>query len=203
MDKNAVLLLDACVLYPASLRDLFLELALQARGHELFSVRWTEQIQEEWISNLLNARKDLTREKLERTKRLMNSTFEDYETLVTGYEHRINDLELPDPDDRHVFAAAIECGATFIVTVNLKDFPDKILKEQSNVTAKHPDNFLCEFLDKTEELGEKLMTLAISSIMHRLKNPSKSREEMLEDYERIGLTHLVERLRGFLPDLPT
>lgn len=43
--------------------------------------------------------------------------------LVTGYEHLIASLDLPDRKDRHVLAAAIQCAATVIVTSNLKDFP--------------------------------------------------------------------------------
>jgi hypothetical protein len=45
-------------------------------------------------------------------------------SLVSGYEARIPQLSLPDTDDRHVLAAAIEAGATVIVTFNLSDFPD-------------------------------------------------------------------------------
>ena len=189
-----IVLLDACVLYPASLRDLFLELALQARIHDLFFIRWTEEIQEEWINNLLERRKDLTRDKLDRTKSLMDSAFEDCEVLVTNYEHRISDLELPDPDDRHVLAAAIECGAQFIVTVNVKDFPVNILKKQCSVIAKHPDNFLCELFDDNEELVKMLLLRAIDSILSRLKNPPKDRNELLNDYRRLGLTMLADRI---------
>ena len=47
--------------------------------------------------------------------------------LVTGYEPIIPTLTLPDPDDRHVLAAAIRCGAGSIVTFNLGDFPASAL----------------------------------------------------------------------------
>jgi hypothetical protein len=43
--------------------------------------------------------------------------------LVTGHEPLTEGLKLPDPDDRHVLAAAIKAGAQVIVTRNLKDFP--------------------------------------------------------------------------------
>lgn len=63
MSKFAVIF-DACVLYPAPLRDLLIQLA----SVELFRAKWTDAIHEEWISSLLEQRPDLSRESLERTK---------------------------------------------------------------------------------------------------------------------------------------
>lgn len=62
-------LYDACVLYPAPLRDLLMRIAL----NDLFRARWTDQIHEEWIRNLLKQRLDLTPEQLNRTRELMNA----------------------------------------------------------------------------------------------------------------------------------
>jgi hypothetical protein len=59
---------DACVLYPAPLRDLLMELALA----DLFHARWSEDIQQEWMRNVRKNRPDLTESQLERTKVLMN-----------------------------------------------------------------------------------------------------------------------------------
>lgn len=109
-------LYDSCVLYPAPLRDLLMWLGLS----DLFRPRWSNEIHEEWIRNVLKDRPDLTREQLERTRDLMNANVRD--CLVTGYEPLIDGLTLPDPDDRHVLAAAIRASADVIVTFNLKDF---------------------------------------------------------------------------------
>jgi predicted nucleic acid-binding protein len=114
---NFTALYDSCVLYPAPLRDLLMWLALS----DLFRARWSNDIHEEWIRNLLEDRPDLTRERLERTRDKMNSNIRD--CLVTGYEPLIDGLTLPDPNDRHVLAAAIRASADVIVTFNLKDFP--------------------------------------------------------------------------------
>jgi hypothetical protein len=118
---------DACVLYPAPLRDLLTQLATAVPP--LFRAKWTDEIHEEWVGNVLKDRNDLTREQLARTTRLMNESVPD--CLVEGYEHLLESVELPDPDDRHVVAAAIHARADAIVTLNLKDFPPDALENMA------------------------------------------------------------------------
>lgn len=77
---------DACVLYPAPLRDFLVRLAVTGA----FRARWTEAIHDEWVRNLLANRADLSREKLERTVALMNQAVPD--CLVEGYELLIGGL---------------------------------------------------------------------------------------------------------------
>jgi hypothetical protein len=98
---NFAAFLDASVLYPAPLRDLLLELAVS----DLYRAKWSDAVHEEWITAVLENRPDLTRAQLERTRDLMNAHARD--ALVTDFEQLIDILELPDPDDRHVLAAAI------------------------------------------------------------------------------------------------
>ena len=95
---------DACVLYPAPIRDLLLQLALS----DLFRAHWTNDIHDEWTRNVLKNRPDLTAEQLQRTRELMDANVRD--CLVTGYESLIPSLELPDENDRHVLAAAIRAA---------------------------------------------------------------------------------------------
>ena len=108
---------DACVLYPAPLRDLLIQLATT----ELFRARWTDEIHGEWISSVLRDRPDLKRAALEQTKKLMNAAVLD--CLVEGYEYLVPSIELPDAADRHVVAAAIHGHCDAIVTFNQRDFP--------------------------------------------------------------------------------
>ena len=104
-----VVVLDSCVLYPAPLRDFLMHLALL----DLFRAKWTETIHGEWMRSVLETRPDLTFEKLERTRNLMNSYVRD--CLVEDYENLIETLNLPDKDDRHVLAAAIHTKADVIL----------------------------------------------------------------------------------------
>lgn len=64
MSSNFTVVYDACILYPAPLRDLLMRLALTG----LFRARWSNAIHEEWIRNLLTMRTDLNREQLEKTR---------------------------------------------------------------------------------------------------------------------------------------
>ena len=177
MAFNFTVIYDACVLYPAHLRDLLMQLALS----DLFRARWTEQIHDEWIRNVLKNRSDLPFEQLSRTKKLMNSNVRD--CLVTNYEYLIFQLQLPDLDDRHVLAAAIAGGAEAIVTFNLSDFPQSIL-DQYNVVAQHPDNFISDLLD----LKPSKVVAAAKTCQQRLKNPPKSFGEYLEILLKQGLS---------------
>ncbi|MFM1899740.1 MAG: hypothetical protein RLZZ216_316 [Cyanobacteriota bacterium] len=168
---------DSCVLYPAPLRDLLMRLALT----DLYRARWSDQIHEEWITAVLRNRSDLSRAQLERTRSLMNAHVRD--ALVDDYQSLIPALELPDPDDRHVVAAAIKCGADLIVTFNLDDFPDHALTIYG-IGACHPDSFLVDQLNLDAERVCMAMRLHRSS----LKNPPKTVEEYLATLKEQGLS---------------
>lgn len=114
-------LYDACVLYPAPLRDLLVRLAMTG----LFRAKWTDEILDEVFRNVLKNRPELEVARLDRTRDLMNRAVRD--VRVENYETLIDALTLPDPDDRHVLAAAIRSDAQVIVTWNLKDFPPSAL----------------------------------------------------------------------------
>lgn len=116
-----VVIYDACVLFPAPLRDLLLRLA--ERG--LVRARWSGEILNECFRNILAKRPDLSMKALSRTRALMNTAFPD--ALITDYEKLAHGVNLPDPNDRHVVAAAMKADARVIVTFNLRDFPDRAL----------------------------------------------------------------------------
>lgn len=168
--------LDACVLYPAPLRDLLLELAVS----DLYRAKWSNAVHEEWISALLKNRRDLTRDRLERTRDLMNAHTRD--ALVMNFERLINDVELPDARDRHVLAAAITGRADLIVTINLKDFPADRLRRWG-IGVQHPD----EFLVRQFQAAQPAFLRALRTTRLRLRNPPKSAEEYLDTLRAQGL----------------
>jgi len=174
---------DACVLYPAPLRDILMQLATT----NLFRAKWTDKIHEEWTQNLLKNRPDLTKEHLQRTVDLMNSHVLD--GLVYNYQDLIPCLTLPDENDRHVLAASI-CGrADVIVTFNLSDFPNVVL-EQYRIQAQHPDQFMTNLIN----LAPSIVCESIKKQRLRLKNPPKNVEQLLECYEAQGLPQTVAKL---------
>lgn len=176
--------LDACVLYPAPLRDLLLSLAADG----LFGGRWTSMIQAEWVRNLAANRPDLPLEMLERTVTMMNSAIED--SLVEDFSWLIETLILPDPDDRHVLAAAIVGHADAIVTFNLKDFPEPAVRTHG-IEVMHPDDFLIAQYDlhPIKVLG------IVKHLRSRLRRPPKSAEELIATYKQQGLAQFCEKLR--------
>jgi len=171
-----IVLYDACVLYPAPLRDLLLRLALT----DLYRARWSDAIHEEWIRAVLRNRPDLSRQQLERTRALMNAHVRD--ALVDGYQTLIPALKLPDPEDCHVLAAAIQCGADLILTFNLNDFPEPVLATHG-ISACHPDRFLVDQLT----LAPHRVCTAIQQHRASLKNPPKTVEEYLKTLKLQGL----------------
>ena len=175
---------DANVLYPSGLRNFLMHLALTG----IFRAHWSADVHNEWMRNLLKNRPDLTRAQLERTRQLMDKALPD--ALVTGYEDMIDSIELPDRDDRHVLAAAIRCGASVIVTLNLGDFPSQVLGKFS-IEAQHPDDFILALL---ETFPDSVMGAARN---HRtsLRNPQKMLDEYLADLDAQGLAKTVIALR--------
>lgn len=176
-------LCDACVPYPAPVRDVLLHVA--ATG--LFRAKWTDRIHGEWIRNLLCNRPDITSRQLSRTRELMDASIPD--CLVHRYEHLIDSLDLPDTEDRHVLAAAIKSMADVIVTFNLADFPRHTL-DAYGIVAQHPDVFLCRLF----AVSPSLVCAAINCQRAALQNPPRSVAELLHTFAAHGLTRTVAAL---------
>ncbi len=180
---NFTVIYDACVLYPAPLRDLLVRLATTG----LFRARWTDDIHDEWVRNVLKNRNDITPEQLQRTKALMDEAVPD--CLVTGYHPLIEGLTLPDPNDRHVLAATIKANAEVIVTFNHKDFPLEALSE-FEIFTQHPD----DFIDYVYDLSPQTVIAVARQQRIALSNPELSPQEFINKLQANQLTNTASHL---------
>ena len=190
MSTAPIAVIDANVLYSAPLRHLLIWLAVV----EAFDARWTDTIQDEWTRSLLANEPRLNPVRIARTRQLMDAHIPD--ALVTGYESRIAGLTLPDPDDRHVLAAALHCGATMIVTKNLKDFPAAVLTPLG-IEALHPDTFVRRLFDDNPDA----VLAAARSHRADLMNPPRSPAEYLDALTDHDMAETADALKNREGDL--
>lgn len=177
-------LLDANVIYSYSLRDCFITLATMG-----VPVRWSDQIEAEFIESR-RRKSEQQGLQAQRVVALMRAAVPDYRAVASA--RRINALTLPDPDDRHVLAAAIETGADVIVTGNRRDFPPAALAPHGLMLLT-PDQALCEIHDEDSER----MVQAAADMRARMVAPPHSPEAWLARLETAGAKALAERLRPF------
>lgn len=166
---------DACVLYSAFLRDLLVRIAIHGRLVNAVRAKWTGRIHREWIRAIRRQRPDVPLSNLMRTRRLMDQHVRG--ARVRQYERWERRLTLPDPNDRHVLAAALACVADVIVTFNTDDFPISILSP-FGVEAVTPDMFLIQLL------STGVVVSAVAEHRASLRNPAMSVAEYLDSLRR-------------------
>lgn len=181
--------IDACSLAAALKRNLLLTLAEAG----FFRVRWSEKVLDETrlaIEKILEAKNvPDAAERSVRAIALMKVAFED--AMVSSYDDFLDVCnKLPDPDDRHVVAAALKTQAAVIVTDNIRHFPTDVLVPL-NIDACTTDAFIAD----TIELDTGRAVAAIRKMRERLKNPEKTAEVLLLDMEAAGLLQTVDLLR--------
>jgi predicted nucleic acid-binding protein len=164
--------LDACVLVPHPLFDTLLRVAEAG----LYRPLWSAQILTE-VERTLIIKRGLGSDKAARRIEQMQRAFpgamvEDFDQLIPAMTN--------DPKDRHVLAAAVRAGAGFIVTANLKDFPERALSPVG-VEALHPDAFLLDQLD----LAPERVLACLRDQRAAYRNPARS---VLEFYETFVAT---------------
>jgi hypothetical protein len=106
---------------------------------------------------------------------------------VRGYERWEQRLTLPDPNDRHVLAAALACVADMIVTYNTADFPADILSG-FGVTAVEPDAFVVGLMDTG------IVVAAAAEHRASLRRPPMSANEYLDALRRSRLPNAAAAL---------
>ncbi|MBW9056002.1 PIN domain-containing protein [Rhizobium mesosinicum] len=184
--------IDANVFYGARLRSLVLFVAQS----KIFRARWSNEVHDEWVRNLIKNRPDLKESDLDRTRQLMNAAVPD--CLVEGYEPLIAGLKLPDENDRHVLAAAILTRANVIVTFNEKDFPEEVVSK-FRLHTKHPDDFLVE----AYSLSPADFAEAVRNDFTHYGSPPLVYEEYLESLARAGVPQIAKILEPFKVLMPS
>lgn len=159
---------DANVLYPNTLRDLLIRIAQQPH---LVQAKWTGQIIDEMLTVLQRNRPDITEEKAARLRELINGGVRD--CLVTGYQPLIEAVDLPDPDDRHVLAAAIKVN-------------------EWDIRPKSPDNFVRDVMDFDPQAVWACVQQIVDS---RTKRPVTV-DDVLGELQRDGLVASAAALRS-------
>lgn len=145
MSRAVRAVLDACVLFPPVMREMLVGAA--ALGG--FAPLWSERILEEWARatrRLPEGAEAAARAEIA----LLRARFPAAEVAVP--EALVASLSLPDPDDRHVLAAAIAGGADTLVTLNRADFPGRTLARHG-VLLRDPDGLLVELLHEGLDLA--------------------------------------------------
>jgi predicted nucleic acid-binding protein len=181
-----IVIYDADALYPNTQRDLLIRIA---QLPYLVQAKWTEQILDEMIRALQKNRPDISDEKASRLRALMNAAVRD--CLVTGYEPLIPSLELPDPDDRHVLAAAIKINAQVIVTRNLKHFPIAKLAPWGT-KAKSPDDFVRDVIG----IDRQAVWACVQQIVDSRAQHPVTVDDVLGELARSGLVGSAAVLRA-------
>lgn len=185
-----VAVVDANVLVPNILRDVFVSLAFE----RVYAACWTEQIHAEWMRNAARLRPDVPLANFQKVRALMDANV--VNSVVNGYEPLIETLQLPDAGDRHVLAAAIIAQAGFIVTSNLRDFPASVLKNH-RIQAQSPATFLCELW---RDFAPEIL-VALSHQRQRLRNPPQTPGQFCQSLTHQGLTSFTALLQPFLAQL--
>lgn len=187
---------DSNVFFGARLRSLIIELAQSGQ----FRARWSEDVHREWMAAVVKNRPDLCIDALESVRTQMNAAVPD--CVVDGYQSLIGCLNLPDPNDRHVLAAALVARASVTVSFNEKDFPAEILAPLG-LHTRHPDDFILDIAS----LDHALFVEHVGFDISHYSNPQLSVADYCAALRRSGVPKtagLIEEFAVlFTPPLPS
>ncbi|MFC0808544.1 hypothetical protein ACFHWW_24300 [Ensifer sp. P24N7] len=125
----------------------------------------------------------------------METAFE--EAMVVDFDQFLSACDgLPDENDAHVVAAALKTQAAVIVTENLRDFSEGLLR-RLNLETKSADIFIAD----TIALDTGRAVAAIRRMRERFRKPEKTADILLLDMEANGLTETVDILKPHLLSL--
>lgn len=173
--------LDACVLFPTVLREMLVGTATVGG----FEPIWSARILEEWARatrRLPEGAEAVARAEIA----ALRGIFPSAEVAVAP--DLVESLSLPDPDDRHVLAAAIAGDAAELVTLNRADFPTRTLARHG-VVLREPDGFLVELM----AAGCDVAGVA-AAVLLRAERASGRPQAMRAMLKRAGLPRLGKAL---------
>jgi len=165
--------LDACVLFNAPVRDTL----LRAAEVGLYRVHWSQKILDETARNLKESRK-MTQAQADHFVSELSRTFP--EALVFVPDEQVQAMK-NDPKDRHVAACAVCANAQVITTFNLKDFKPETLSDW-NIEAQHPDTQLCYLFTLSPEIMVSILI------------------QQADDLQDMTLDQLLAILRKYVPN---
>lgn len=123
--------------------------------------------------------------------RSMNEAFDD--ALVEGWEPLVAGIQLPDPDDAHVVAAALVGRADVIITENTKDVPDSILRPLGLETVR-VDEFLLDQFDLSPAAACRIVAEQAAA----MKRPEVDITQLLSLLARSGAPDFARRVTSEL-----
>lgn len=177
--------LDTNVIYPIEIRDLLFWFAY----YDLYTPKWSKHIFDEWIEVM--KKKGVSSDAIDKRTENANMAFPD--AMVDNYESLIAGLELPDPKDCHVLAAAIKTNANIIVTNNLKHFPKECLSSYG-LSAKSADDFLTDTIDLNQDKALR----SFLKLVQNKTNPDLDHYELLDRYRNLGLKNTADYLHALI-----
>ena len=167
--------LDACVLVPIGLTNVI----LAAAEHNLTQPYWSPAVVEEAVRAISDIRLGLGEDRIRRRFTAMDLAFPG--ASVPADTSTLDDYDFPDPDDKHVAAAALAAGAQTIVTANTKDFPNPLM-HRLGLSVMTPDELLLVLLDDDPEA----MTSVVVEVAEALNNPARTVEDILVSLRLAG-----------------
>jgi hypothetical protein len=184
VSEPPVVVYDACVLYSFNLRNLLVQLAVDG----IVAARWTDRIHNEWVRSLSQTGK-FPHARILAVRDLMDTVLPT--ANVRNFEQHEGTLSLPDSNDRHVLAAAIEARARVIRTWNVKHFPSTELAKH-NIAASDPDTFLTMLYRADAETLSAVVEAARANL--RISEPTI--EQYLQALQDQGLRLFVSIVRA-------
>ena len=132
-------------------------------------------------------------EETEAKRRVEKTNLAFPDALVNNYESLFDTLALPDKKDCHVLAAAIKTDAHLIVTNNIKDFPEDLLRNYG-LKAKTADDFLTDIIDLNHDTAVEAFK---EMVMHK-KKPELDEYQVLDLLRRNSLKDTADYLHSLI-----